>query len=56
MYCVTRYKAARSFVKTGSVQKRILIKSYEYLQTLWKYFQDYLENFRGKSQISFGRR
>ena len=49
MYCVTCYKAAKRFVKTDSVQKRILIKSYEYLQTLRKYFQDYPENFRGNT-------
>ena len=36
-------------VKTDLVQKRILIKSDEYLQTLCKYFQNYPENFRGSS-------
>ena len=37
---------------TDSVQKRILIKSYEYIQTLCKYFQDYPENFRGNTSDS----
>ena len=61
VYCVIRYKASRSFVKTDSVQKkknenRFSAKenfdkniSYEYLQTLCKYFQDYPESFRGNT-------
>ena len=45
--CEDRFIAKKN-MKIGSVQKRILIKSYEYL-TICKYFQNYPENFRGNT-------
>ena len=53
--CEGRFSAKKN-VKTDSVQKKILIKIYKYLQRLRKYFMDYPENFRGIPKISFGRR